>query len=214
MYEGVKLNKSIRKLFFSPWLVLAILLVVSVANGLAKEQEEKKQGQVKLIQTTITVSNPEEVDETHEQAKVSQRNNSTGETRLGEYIFNPVITLGGYEGASADFKIHGWLGKNPTVNGKSADFEIVSILFASISSSTGCCLNDRGNANGDLEDAINLLDLLYLVDYMFASPAGPAPTCFEEADVNGDEALNLTDLLYYVDYMFASPSGPPPLPCP
>ncbi len=72
-----------------------------------------------------------------------------------------------------------------------------------------CCVGMRGNIDYDPGDALDISDLVYLVDYMFTG--GPEPPCFEEADVNCDGALDITDLVYLVDYMFTG--GPPPAPC-
>jgi len=74
----------------------------------------------------------------------------------------------------------------------------------------GCCRGIRGNVDNDDGDAIDISDLIYLVDYSFSD--GPAPACFEEADVNGDLSVDISDIIYLVDYSFGD--GPPPLPCP
>lgn len=75
----------------------------------------------------------------------------------------------------------------------------------------GCCLGDRGNIDNSPDDAVDISDLVYLVDYMFLS--GPAPVCMGEANLDGDplEVLDISDLVYIVDYMFQD--GPPPPPC-
>jgi hypothetical protein len=79
-----------------------------------------------------------------------------------------------------------------------------------------CCVGIRGNADGDAEEKINILDLTYLVSYLFGSPAGPAPPCLEEGNADGDfqERINIMDITYLVSYLFGSPSGPAPPPCP
>jgi len=78
-----------------------------------------------------------------------------------------------------------------------------------------CCMNNRGNANGDEADAVNISDLTYLVEYLFGIPNGPAPPCTEEGNVNGDagESVNISDVTYLVEYLFAIPNGPAPPPC-
>lgn len=76
-----------------------------------------------------------------------------------------------------------------------------------------CCKNNRGNANNDYNDLVDISDLLYLVDYAFV-PGSPEPACQEEADVDGSGAIDVSDLLYLVDYMFLVPPGPAPVPCP
>jgi len=69
-----------------------------------------------------------------------------------------------------------------------------------------CCVV---RSDVDHSGAINVVDLTYLVDYLFFE--GPAPPCFEEGDVDGSTAINVVDLTYLVDYLFFS--GPPPPPC-
>ncbi|KAA3630691.1 MAG: hypothetical protein DWP97_14675, partial [Calditrichaeota bacterium] len=53
-------------------------------------------------------------------------------------------------------------------------------------------------------------DLVYLVEYSFGSPGGPAPEIVEAADVNNDGNLDIADIVYMVDYMFGDPAGPAP----
>lgn len=76
----------------------------------------------------------------------------------------------------------------------------------------GCCVGIRGNMDGDDGEAIDISDLVYVVDYMFNG--GPPPPCFEESDVDasGGSSIDIADLVYLVDYMFTG--GPPPDPCP
>ncbi len=69
-----------------------------------------------------------------------------------------------------------------------------------------CCVV-RGDVNHS--GTINVVDLSYLVDYLFFE--GPAPPCFEEGDVDGSIAINVVDLTYLVDYLFFF--GPPPPSC-
>ncbi|MCK4460337.1 MAG: T9SS type A sorting domain-containing protein [candidate division Zixibacteria bacterium] len=72
-----------------------------------------------------------------------------------------------------------------------------------------CCVDDRGNVDGDPDDIVDISDLTYLVDYMFTG--GPPPPCPKEADLNGDGGVDIADLVYFVDYMFTG--GPAPVPC-
>lgn len=77
----------------------------------------------------------------------------------------------------------------------------------------GCCVGIRGNVDGDASDEINIADIVYFVSYAFGSPNGPAPPCFEEADVDGSGSLDIADIVYLVDYSFGTPNGPAPVPC-
>ncbi len=72
-----------------------------------------------------------------------------------------------------------------------------------------CCVGNRGDANHDGADA-NILDLTFLVDYIFR--AGRIPRCPNEADLNSDgSSANILDLTFCVDRIFRG--GPAPGPC-
>ncbi|MFC1475173.1 PKD domain-containing protein [Candidatus Zixiibacteriota bacterium] len=77
-----------------------------------------------------------------------------------------------------------------------------------------CCKNIRGNIDYDDRDVIDIADLVYFAEYMFDLPPGPAPECFEEADVEGSNEIDIEDLVYLVEYTFDIPSGPAPVDCP
>ncbi len=77
-----------------------------------------------------------------------------------------------------------------------------------------CCMPPiRGNIDYDPGDAIDIGDLVYLIDFMFTD--GPAPECMEETDINGSgvgSPVDISDLVHLVDYMFNG--GPEPAACP
>jgi subtilisin family serine protease len=74
------------------------------------------------------------------------------------------------------------------------------------------CLGIRGNVDYDPGQHVDIRDLLYLVDFMFAT--GPVPINSEEADLSStsDGRINIADLTYLVAYLYNS--GPPPPSCP
>jgi aminopeptidase N len=59
------------------------------------------------------------------------------------------------------------------------------------------------NFNG----TVNIVDLIYLVDYLFRS--GPPPPVLNAADANGSCTIAVDDVTYLVDYMFRG--GPAPV---
>ena len=67
---------------------------------------------------------------------------------------------------------------------------------------------------GDVDNngQLDISDLLYIVDFFFAEPSGPAPAIMFLADVNADCIVDISDLLSLVDYFFADPPGSSPLP--
>lgn len=77
------------------------------------------------------------------------------------------------------------------------------ILIPSISTAFIC-----GDANSDSD--VNLMDILYVVDYLYGNPPGDQPVPVASSDVNADNTVNLLDILYLIDYLYGSPSGPEP----
>src|SRR4030066_91448 len=71
------------------------------------------------------------------------------------------------------------------------------------------CLARPGNANGDAGQAVNLVDIIFVVGKVFKSGPASNPLCATNA--NGDGVLaNLTDIVYLVNYVFKG--GPAPIP--
>ncbi len=62
----------------------------------------------------------------------------------------------------------------------------------------------KGDVNGD--GNINLLDILYLINYLYKS--GPAPDAYA-GDVDSNGAINLLDITYLINYLYRN--GPPPI---
>ncbi len=79
-----------------------------------------------------------------------------------------------------------------------------------VSAPPSCCVGIRGNVDNDMSDAVDISDVIYMVDYSFGG--GPAPACTEEADVNGDTTVDISDLVYLVEYSFSG--GAAPTSCP
>lgn len=55
-----------------------------------------------------------------------------------------------------------------------------------------------GDANGN--GSINLLDILYIINYLYKS--GLAPISMEKADINGDGNVNILDITYFIQYLY------------
>jgi hypothetical protein len=68
-----------------------------------------------------------------------------------------------------------------------------------------------GDANGD--KSINLIDILYLIDFVYSEPPGPAPDPYNSGDVDGPSGhgrINLIDILYLISCLYGDPPGPAP----
>ena len=112
------------------------------------------------------------------------------------------IDISGYSSQSVVY--------NPTIGGKRLTYEVPTISGQIGFSS--CCIGKRGNVNNDINDAVNVVDLTFLVDYLFGS--GDEPSCFPEANVDGDpeNAVNVVDLTILVGYLFGGSAEPPDCP--
>ncbi len=62
-----------------------------------------------------------------------------------------------------------------------------------------------GDVDGN--ETVNVLDIIYLIDYKFKG--GPAPAVMSAADVNSDGSVNVLDIIYMIDYKFKG--GPAPI---
>jgi len=125
------------------------------------------------------------------------------ETGLGSARYVPAIDLGTDSVYYWRYRI--WDG---------ASYSDYSPTFAAYVT-PDCCIGSRGNVNGDPDEVLNMSDITYLVAYLFGIPAGPAPTCMQEANINGDPdgSINISDMTYVIEYMFGSPTGPAPPAC-
>jgi hypothetical protein len=87
---------------------------------------------------------------------------------------------------------------------KTAIFAAGLILLLTIPASAFVC----GDANGD--QAINIGDPVYLINYIFKE--GPAPEPLLAGDANADQDVNIGDAVFLIDHIFKG--GPPPCPAP
>jgi hypothetical protein len=58
----------------------------------------------------------------------------------------------------------------------------------------------------DLDGLVNIVDLTYLVDFLFRN--GPPPPALNTADVDADCAITIADLTYLVDYLYRGGQAP------
>ena len=60
--------------------------------------------------------------------------------------------------------------------------------------------------DGDGDQLVNILDVVFVINYKYKS--GPAPDPLEAADVNGDILVNILDIVYLINYKYKA--GPEP----
>ncbi len=74
---------------------------------------------------------------------------------------------------------------------------------------TPCCVDIRGNVDGDPAEKVDTSDLNFMAAYLFLS--GSIPPCPEEADVNGDGSINVSDIASLVGFLYHGDE--PPVAC-
>jgi hypothetical protein len=138
-------------------------------------------------------------------------------TKAGEEINWQVISSGGTDGTSTNYRVNGTVGQTAVGSGSSASYGLGHGYWQPFGGSSTSCCNLRADINHD-GTGPDISDLVYLVSYMFSG--GPQPPCevppgsgyFAEADINGNmTGPDVSDLVYLVTYMFSG--GPAPVPC-
>ncbi|UCD95388.1 MAG: hypothetical protein JSU69_04895 [Candidatus Zixiibacteriota bacterium] len=68
----------------------------------------------------------------------------------------------------------------------------------------GCCV-DPGDA--DDNSAINILDVTFIINYLYKN--GPTPACVDQADADGNNSVNILDVTHIINYLYKN--GPDPI---
>lgn len=120
----------------------------------------------------------------------------------GEEINWQVIASGGTDAASTNFRLQGTAGQTAVGTGGSTNFGLRHGYWQEFGAGGG---GNCGDANGD--EAINIGDAVYLINYIFKGGPAPDPVCV--GDPNGDDAVNIGDAVYLINYIFKG--GPAPV---
>ncbi len=121
----------------------------------------------------------------------------------GETIQRQVISGGGAVKSSSAHFAMSWTVGQPWVEPASSDnFGLMhGFWHETTASSKYIC----GDANGD--EAVNIGDAVFLINYIFKGGPAPDPLCAGDAD--GDDAVNIGDAVYLINYIFKG--GPAPV---
>ncbi|UCD17398.1 MAG: putative Ig domain-containing protein [Candidatus Zixiibacteriota bacterium] len=134
------------------------------------------------------------------------------ETIGGVEPFSWVISAGELPDGLALYPSTGIIAGRPTRIGSfnfsvrvtdAGDPALTDVQHLGISVSLTC-----GDASGDGE--INLLDVLFLISYLYDVPPGPRPQPPETGDANADGSIDLLDVLCLIDFLYGSPPGSEP----
>jgi hypothetical protein len=120
----------------------------------------------------------------------------------GEEINWQVISAGGTDATSTHYGLMGTVGQTAVDAGASTNFVLHHGYWQDFATGGGGLC---GDANGD--EAINIGDAVYLINYIFKGGPAPDPVCV--GDANGDDAVNIGDAVYLINYIFKG--GPAPV---
>jgi len=146
--------------------------------------------------------------------------------KAGEEINWQVISGGGsMNGTSANYILSSTLGQAATGSGSSQSYAVLHGFWQDFDGGGGgnCCMDWGlpGDANDDI--AINLLDILDIIAYVYQDPIGDPPNphgCDALLDCNGDGTdvdnpiINLLDILAMIEHVYQEPVGEPAMCCP
>ncbi len=121
----------------------------------------------------------------------------------GNYsIIWEVLSGGADDASSATYDARMTVGQTATGVGSSATYQISHGFWEEyeVESPYNC-----GDANSD--DAINIADAVYLINYIFKGGPAPEPPCV--GDASGDGAVNIGDAVHLINYIFKG--GPAPV---
>jgi len=133
-----------------------------------------------------------------------------------------VISGGGTEGTTTNYGLNGTVGQTAVGPGTTTSYKLNSGYWQHFSSGN-CCLDWGlpGDANSD--GAINLLDVLHIIGFVYQTPVGEPHNpdgCDALMDANGDGSsaetpvVNLLDILAMIAHIYQDPIGDPILCCP
>jgi len=121
-----------------------------------------------------------------------------------------VISSGGTSGSSTNYSLSGTAGQTAVGSGGSTNYRMNHGYWQDFdTTSSGPCDCERGNANG--ADPINILDITYLINYLYKGGADPVPYAICSGDPNGGCVVNILDITYLINFLYKG--GPPPVAC-
>ena len=119
-----------------------------------------------------------------------------------------VISSGGTGGTSSSFQVSGTLGQTAIGSGSSDSYGLNHGYWQDFGTGGPCdCVPGEADGSG----IHNILDVSYIISYLYKS--GPTPIPYEtcSADADCDCIVNILDVTYIIDYLYKN--GPEPCPC-
>ena len=121
-------------------------------------------------------------------------------SRSGEEINWQVISSGGTEGSSVNFRLSGTAGQTAVGTGSSTNFRLAHGFWQQFGEEPYIC----GDANAS--GSVDIDDVVYLIAYIFSG--GPPPVPLASGDANCSGAVDIDDAVYLIAYIFSGGNAP------
>lgn len=120
-----------------------------------------------------------------------------------------VIAGGGSKSTTSIYRSSGTIGQASAGRATTSIYKLGSGFWSGPFTGS-CCIGTTGDLNAD-GNPNTVLDLTFMVDYIFRGGSGPL--CPFEGDLDGNGSiLTVIDLTYIIDFIFRG--GDSPVPCP
>ena len=140
-----------------------------------------------------------------EQPKSTQLSSGAMNPASGEQIKWQVLSGGGGASGSTNFKLLGTVSQTAVGLGTSTNFKLNAGFWQDFGE-TGPCDCIPGDANNSKNH--NILDVSYLIGYLYRG--GPAPTPYAKCsgDANCNCGINILDVSYLINYLYRGGTAP------
>jgi len=197
-----------RNIYYATIVIFAIFLI-SPVGGFAADKIGGKTNLKPVSSDKNQINQTENVDQTQvisEKEPIAETPEAS-DLRAGEQINWQVLSGGGTDGSSASYNLLGTVGQTAVGAGSSINYGLTHGYWQGFTS--GICDCVPGEADG--KASINILDVVYIINYKYKSGPNPIPyeTCSADADANC--AVNILDVVYVINFKYKG--GPDPATC-
>ncbi|MFH1892916.1 MAG: dockerin type I domain-containing protein [Candidatus Zixiibacteriota bacterium] len=123
-----------------------------------------------------------------------------GAVATAEEINWQVISSGGTDATSENFVLLGTVSQTAVDMSSSANYRLFHGYWQEFGSTDFIC------GDVDASGAVDIDDVVYLIQYIFAG--GPAPDPLESGDADCSGAIDIDDVVYLITYIFSGGNAP------
>ncbi|MCX6828680.1 MAG: hypothetical protein NT002_05295 [candidate division Zixibacteria bacterium] len=193
-------------------LLLAVLfLALAVAGSDAKAPRPVKEGTTPVKPAVAQIARPVQGPATQaapEQIQPAVPEDISADLLTGEKIDWQVLSSGGTDGNSTNFKLKGTVSQTAVGPGSSTNFKLNSGFWQDFGEAAPC-LCKPGDANGS--GIHNIQDITYLINFLYKGGPQPTPYHICSGDANCNCIINIQDITYLINFLYKG--GPIPCSC-